>query len=188
MSESDLQTHWDNAYRIKGESGVSWFEESPAISLDLIRATGMGANGSIVDIGGGRRGWSMGSSVKGLRPSQFSISPKRRSQEQRRDSVLKVPKCDGSSPVSRPGSQLRPTTCGTTARRSIFRPRRRIALPTASGSQEPCPRAAMSSSGPLLWTGRSGAAGCRRCGMTRPRSRGCWDHRSNSSNAAITCT
>ncbi len=53
MSESDLQTHWDNAYRIKGESGVSWFEESPAISLDLIRATGVGANGSIVDIGGG---------------------------------------------------------------------------------------------------------------------------------------
>lgn len=53
VSESDLQTHWDKAYRAKGEGGVSWFEESPAISLDLIHATGVTADASIIDIGGG---------------------------------------------------------------------------------------------------------------------------------------
>ncbi len=53
MSESDLQTHWDSAYRTKGERGVSWFEESPGISLDLIHAAGVKADASIIDIGGG---------------------------------------------------------------------------------------------------------------------------------------
>ena len=32
---------------------MSWFEESPAISLELIRATGVGTEASIIDIGGG---------------------------------------------------------------------------------------------------------------------------------------
>jgi len=32
---------------------VSWFQESPEISLDLIRATGMSADASIIDSGGG---------------------------------------------------------------------------------------------------------------------------------------
>ena len=49
----ERQSHWQNVYRTKGERDVSWFEETPAISLDLIRATGVGADGSIVDIGGG---------------------------------------------------------------------------------------------------------------------------------------
>lgn len=34
------QTHWQTVYRSKGEQNVSWFEESPAISLDVVRATG----------------------------------------------------------------------------------------------------------------------------------------------------
>jgi SAM-dependent methyltransferase len=53
MSESDLKAHWDSAYRTKGEHGVSWFEESPAVSLDLIHAAGVSAEASIIDIGGG---------------------------------------------------------------------------------------------------------------------------------------
>jgi SAM-dependent methyltransferase len=53
MSMLERQSHWQNVYRTKGERDVSWFEETPAISLDLIRATGVGADGSIVDIGGG---------------------------------------------------------------------------------------------------------------------------------------
>jgi hypothetical protein len=36
MSELERQAHWENVYQIKGERDVSWFEESPAISLDLI--------------------------------------------------------------------------------------------------------------------------------------------------------
>ncbi len=53
MSEPDLRSHWENVYATKDEREVSWFEESPAISLDLIRATGVKADASIIDIGGG---------------------------------------------------------------------------------------------------------------------------------------
>jgi 2-polyprenyl-3-methyl-5-hydroxy-6-metoxy-1,4-benzoquinol methylase len=51
MSSLERQTHWDKVYETKGEREVSWFQESPAISL--IRATGIGTDGSIIDVGGG---------------------------------------------------------------------------------------------------------------------------------------
>ena len=53
MSASNQQAHWENVYQTKGERDVSWFQETPEISLDLIRATGVDAAASIVDIGGG---------------------------------------------------------------------------------------------------------------------------------------
>jgi 2-polyprenyl-3-methyl-5-hydroxy-6-metoxy-1,4-benzoquinol methylase len=53
VSRPDLRSHWENVYTSKGERDVSWFEESPAISLELIRATGVDCTASIIDIGGG---------------------------------------------------------------------------------------------------------------------------------------
>lgn len=53
MSTQQRQAHWQNVYQTKGEREVSWFQESPEISLDLIRATGVGPDGPIIDIGGG---------------------------------------------------------------------------------------------------------------------------------------
>jgi 2-polyprenyl-3-methyl-5-hydroxy-6-metoxy-1,4-benzoquinol methylase len=53
VSTAERQAHWQNVYRSKGEREVSWFEETPALSLDLIRATGVGADAAIIDIGGG---------------------------------------------------------------------------------------------------------------------------------------
>jgi SAM-dependent methyltransferase len=53
MSVPERQSHWQNVYQTKGERDVSWFQETPTISLDLIRATGIDAGASIVDIGGG---------------------------------------------------------------------------------------------------------------------------------------
>ena len=53
MSTLERQAHWQNVYQTKGEREVSWFQENPAISLELIRATGIGADASIIDIGGG---------------------------------------------------------------------------------------------------------------------------------------
>src|SRR5437868_511804 len=50
---SERQAHWQNVYTSKGENEVSWFQENPAISLDLIRAAGATDNSAIVDIGGG---------------------------------------------------------------------------------------------------------------------------------------
>ena len=53
MIGPDRQTHWDNVYTTKTEKEVSWFEESPTISLDLIRATRVNLDAPIIDIGGG---------------------------------------------------------------------------------------------------------------------------------------
>lgn len=53
MSNVGRHAHWENVYVSKDEQEVSWFEESPAVSLDLIRATGVTCDASIVDIGGG---------------------------------------------------------------------------------------------------------------------------------------
>ncbi len=53
MNKLDLRSHWENVYKTKSERDVSWFEESPAISLDLIHATDVKAHASIIDIVGG---------------------------------------------------------------------------------------------------------------------------------------
>ncbi|WP_274628025.1 class I SAM-dependent methyltransferase [Arvimicrobium flavum] len=45
--------HWDDVYARKDEAEVSWFEEVPELSLELIAATGARPDGRIVDIGGG---------------------------------------------------------------------------------------------------------------------------------------
>jgi 2-polyprenyl-3-methyl-5-hydroxy-6-metoxy-1,4-benzoquinol methylase len=53
MSSPERLARWEKIYRTTGEREVSWFEERPAISVDLIRSTGVGTDASIVDIGGG---------------------------------------------------------------------------------------------------------------------------------------
>ncbi len=50
---SDRSTHWDNVYAIKGEAEVSWYQDSPAISLEMIHAASPDHRASIIDIGGG---------------------------------------------------------------------------------------------------------------------------------------
>jgi trans-aconitate methyltransferase len=53
MTEFDRQAHWQGVYSSKNETEVSWFEQSPAMSLDLIRRSGAHSGTSIIDIGGG---------------------------------------------------------------------------------------------------------------------------------------
>lgn len=50
---SDRTTHWQNVYATKGETEVSWFQASPAISLEMIRAASPDRAAAIIDIGGG---------------------------------------------------------------------------------------------------------------------------------------
>lgn len=50
---SDRTTHWDNVYATKGEAEVSWFQASPTISLEMIRAARPDHDAAIIDIGGG---------------------------------------------------------------------------------------------------------------------------------------
>jgi SAM-dependent methyltransferase len=47
------KAHWESIYATKAEQEFSWFEARPDVSLDLIRATGVTTDASIIDIGGG---------------------------------------------------------------------------------------------------------------------------------------
>ncbi|GLR97734.1 MULTISPECIES: class I SAM-dependent methyltransferase [Bradyrhizobium] len=50
---SDRATHWEHVYATKGEAEVSWFQDSPTISLEMIRAANPDHGAAIIDIGGG---------------------------------------------------------------------------------------------------------------------------------------
>lgn len=53
VADFDRTAHWQAVYTTKGEDEVSWFEENPDHSLDLISEATAGLNASIVDVGGG---------------------------------------------------------------------------------------------------------------------------------------
>ncbi len=53
MSDESRKGHWDKAYTDKGDVGVSWFEDRPELSLELIRQAGGTPATSLIDIGGG---------------------------------------------------------------------------------------------------------------------------------------
>lgn len=50
---TDASRHWENVYATKGEDQVSWFQETPAPSLELIELVGAVGSSGIIDIGGG---------------------------------------------------------------------------------------------------------------------------------------
>ncbi len=49
----ERQAHWEQVYAAKTEDEVSWFEESPAVSLALIEACRVAPGDAVIDIGGG---------------------------------------------------------------------------------------------------------------------------------------
>jgi trans-aconitate methyltransferase len=53
MGDAGRQAHWENVYTTKAENEVSWFQQSPAPSLDLIVQAGATSKSAIIDIGGG---------------------------------------------------------------------------------------------------------------------------------------
>jgi len=53
MNSTDRQAHWQNVYATKTEKEVSWYQETPTPSLDLIAATGLSDDAAIIDVGGG---------------------------------------------------------------------------------------------------------------------------------------
>ena len=53
MSGFNRQAHWQQVYTEKGENQVSWFQERPTVSLELIEAVGVKPSSAIIDIGGG---------------------------------------------------------------------------------------------------------------------------------------
>ena len=47
------KNYWENIYRSKSETEVSWFQEVPAKSLELIAELELAFNESVIDVGGG---------------------------------------------------------------------------------------------------------------------------------------
>lgn len=45
--------HWDTVYAGKAPDQLSWYQDTPRISLDLIEQTGIAHDGAIIDVGGG---------------------------------------------------------------------------------------------------------------------------------------
>lgn len=45
--------HWDNIYSSKGMTEVSWYQEVPKTSLELIKTVAKNKDVSIIDVGGG---------------------------------------------------------------------------------------------------------------------------------------
>ena len=53
MEPEGRQTHWETVYTTKAEDEVSWFQASPAPSLEAIAHAGAQQASAIIDIGGG---------------------------------------------------------------------------------------------------------------------------------------
>ena len=53
MTDTNRQRHWENVYASKGEADVSWFQETPALSVELMTLVGATPDSAIIDIGGG---------------------------------------------------------------------------------------------------------------------------------------
>jgi ubiquinone/menaquinone biosynthesis C-methylase UbiE len=53
MDIESRQAHWDKVYTCKGENEVSWFQENPAVSLEMIALAGATPDAALIDIGGG---------------------------------------------------------------------------------------------------------------------------------------
>jgi len=53
MNDTSRKAHWENVYVTKGENEVSWFQEKPVPSLELIELVKPTRRAAIVDIGGG---------------------------------------------------------------------------------------------------------------------------------------
>jgi SAM-dependent methyltransferase len=53
MTETGRKTHWEDVYSTKAETGVSWHQDEPRLSLELIGAASPAEGGRLIDIGGG---------------------------------------------------------------------------------------------------------------------------------------
>ena len=52
-SDFNRQAHWEGVYSKKKSTEVSWYQQHPEHSFELIKATGVDPSASIIDIGGG---------------------------------------------------------------------------------------------------------------------------------------
>jgi len=49
----DAKSHWEAVYRDRSPLEVSWYQQEPTLSLELIRRSGVAHDAPIIDVGGG---------------------------------------------------------------------------------------------------------------------------------------
>ena len=52
-SKTPRRDHWDDRYRAAGSTAVSWYQERPAVSLELLATADIDRSTSLIDVGGG---------------------------------------------------------------------------------------------------------------------------------------
>jgi SAM-dependent methyltransferase len=67
MTEASRQAHWEQVYTSRDETEVSWFQDNPTPSLELIELTRRGRDTGIIDIGGGASRLADGLLERGFR-------------------------------------------------------------------------------------------------------------------------
>jgi SAM-dependent methyltransferase len=50
---SEREDHWNAVYGARAEAALTWFEDAPEMSIDLIRSAGVTADARVIDVGGG---------------------------------------------------------------------------------------------------------------------------------------
>jgi len=50
---TDRKDHWDGVYGARAENALTWFEDAPEISIDMMRHGGLRPGARVVDVGGG---------------------------------------------------------------------------------------------------------------------------------------
>jgi SAM-dependent methyltransferase len=53
MIATDRKTHWEHVYSAKAEADVSWHQDEPRLSLELIGAVAPAGGCRVIDVGGG---------------------------------------------------------------------------------------------------------------------------------------
>jgi SAM-dependent methyltransferase len=53
MVAIDRKAHWEGVHSTRAETGVSWYQVEPRLSLDLIHSVAPATKGRIIDVGGG---------------------------------------------------------------------------------------------------------------------------------------
>lgn len=53
MNECQAREHWNKIYATRQEQELSWFEEAPAISLELLLTPRVDIHAPVLDVGGG---------------------------------------------------------------------------------------------------------------------------------------
>jgi SAM-dependent methyltransferase len=53
MADSERHKHWENIYRTRQVSELSWYQQVPTTSLDFVKQFNLSGTAKIIDIGGG---------------------------------------------------------------------------------------------------------------------------------------